>query len=286
MKTTCLSGIFLLYLCLISFASCNNDELEDRVETIKLFVSAETSSYIPSGSSLPIGCLLVKEENDSEYKKLDFSGITGFEYEHGYEYELLVEKTTLAEPPADASNITYRLKEIISQAVPSSVLSIQTVFAVDAEQKDLIETDLKNNLPIPDGCSYVMNFGSPIIVVPAQGTCAVVDADNTLLASGTISWVSNGIYPDIPELPASYKLLPVDAQIISCMKWTFDISGTKQVYDMFLVEKLQDHLCVYHFWLYEDLTEYYKMKYPDAGVKGVVRVQILSPQTNVLSILG
>jgi len=29
-------------------------------------------------------------------------------------------------------------------------------------------------------------------------------------------------------------------------------------------------------WFYEDLTEYYKTKYPDAGVKGVVRVQRLS----------
>ena len=43
-----------------------------------------------------------------------YGDIEGFEYQQGHEYELKVQKTTLANPPADASNIAYKLLEIIS----------------------------------------------------------------------------------------------------------------------------------------------------------------------------
>lgn len=113
MKAKYLFGMLLLFLCTLSFISCNDDERTDKVETIKMFVSANTSTYQPWGASEPIECMLVKEENQTKYKKLDFLGITGYEYEKGYEYKLLVEKTTLANPPADGSNINYKLIEIL-----------------------------------------------------------------------------------------------------------------------------------------------------------------------------
>ena len=40
---------------------------------------------------------------------------TGFTYERGNEYELLVKKTTLANPPQDSWNIRYELFRIVSQ---------------------------------------------------------------------------------------------------------------------------------------------------------------------------
>ena len=39
----------------------------------------------------------------------------GFDYSKGYEYTLLVKKTTLLNPPADASNIAYELVEVLSK---------------------------------------------------------------------------------------------------------------------------------------------------------------------------
>ncbi|MBD9109839.1 DUF4377 domain-containing protein [Bacteroides nordii] len=116
MKTKKLFGTLLLFLSALCFAGClNNDDSQDKVETIKMFVSAKMSMYQPWGASDPIECMLVKEEKENDYKTLDFLGITEFEYEKGYEYKLLVEKTTLANPPADGGSIRYQLIEILSK---------------------------------------------------------------------------------------------------------------------------------------------------------------------------
>lgn len=58
--------------------------------------------------------MLVKEDGDLEYSHLAFGGIQGFDYVRGHEYELEVRKTTLANPPADGSNIAYELLKIIN----------------------------------------------------------------------------------------------------------------------------------------------------------------------------
>ncbi len=108
----------LLVLISIIGTSCDKDELADKVETITMYVSAETGTYTPWGSETPIECMLVKEDGKSEYSNLAFGGIKGFDYVHGHEYELEVRKTTLANPPADGSNITYELLRIISDIPP------------------------------------------------------------------------------------------------------------------------------------------------------------------------
>ncbi|MCD7927044.1 MAG: DUF4377 domain-containing protein [Bacteroides sp.] len=61
-----------------------------------------------------------------------FSGINGFEYEKGYEYNLLVEKITLSNPPADASNLKYRLIEVLSKEVATGEKQKVTMY-VSAE---------------------------------------------------------------------------------------------------------------------------------------------------------
>lgn len=51
MKTKNLSGIFVLFLCTLSLIGCHEkDEFKDKVETIRMYVSSETSTYVPWGS--------------------------------------------------------------------------------------------------------------------------------------------------------------------------------------------------------------------------------------------
>lgn len=116
--TKCVKTVLLALTSIVFLVSCDEDELTDRVETIKMYVSAETGTYMPWGSEAPVECMLVKEDGDLEYSHLAFGGIQGFDYVRGHEYELEVRKTTLANPPADGSNIAYELLKIINDIPP------------------------------------------------------------------------------------------------------------------------------------------------------------------------
>ncbi len=108
----------MLFLFVMSFVSCDKNELADKVETIRMYVSAETGTYKPWGSDTSVECMLVKEDGELEYAPLAFGSIKGFDYVHNHAYELEVYKTTLANPPADGSNTTYTLLEIINDIPP------------------------------------------------------------------------------------------------------------------------------------------------------------------------
>ncbi len=58
-------------------------------------------------------CYLV-EKKDGQTENF-YSSIEGFHYEWGYNYELLVEKFTIAAPKADGSSLGYRLKKQVSK---------------------------------------------------------------------------------------------------------------------------------------------------------------------------
>ncbi|MDY3549005.1 DUF4377 domain-containing protein, partial [Riemerella anatipestifer] len=58
--------------------------------------------------------LKIKETNFTEW--IVITGIEGFAYEEGFEYELKLQKTYLSNPPQDSpSNVTYKLLEILSK---------------------------------------------------------------------------------------------------------------------------------------------------------------------------
>lgn len=59
--------------------------------------------------------MLIRKNGAANWKCVSFMEITGFTYERGNEYELLVKKTTLANPPQDSWNIRYELFRIVSQ---------------------------------------------------------------------------------------------------------------------------------------------------------------------------
>lgn len=106
-----------LVMSLMVLTSCNlsDDEVPtDRKETITLYVSSEIG-YMTGLCGSTHECMLIKEKGSPSWKTWEFGGIVGFSFEKGYEYELLVTKTTYANPPADGYGCSYELIRIFSK---------------------------------------------------------------------------------------------------------------------------------------------------------------------------
>ncbi len=80
-------------------------------EQVTLYVGPNRE---PCMGVAPQLCLLVKENPEDEYS-LFYSTIEGFDFEPGFEYELLVNKQTVPNPPADASAFRWTLIEVVSK---------------------------------------------------------------------------------------------------------------------------------------------------------------------------
>ncbi len=80
-------------------------------ENMTLFVGPNRR---PCMGVAPMLCLLVKEAPEDPYS-LFYSTIQGFEFEPGFEYELLVNRQTVPNPPADASSFRWTLVEVVSK---------------------------------------------------------------------------------------------------------------------------------------------------------------------------
>jgi hypothetical protein len=95
----------------------NDTGNKDWAETVFLTVASEfVDYYIFDGELRPIpGGLNIKEDKNSYWSQVPQGEIEGFTYEVGYEYRLKVLKTHLANPPADGSDIRYKLIEVISK---------------------------------------------------------------------------------------------------------------------------------------------------------------------------
>ena len=71
---------FLLITAFLA-VSCSDDEPKDVVNEIKMSVSAETGTYIPWGSDIPVECMLVmSEDNPGVWEPLGFNSIKWFHY--------------------------------------------------------------------------------------------------------------------------------------------------------------------------------------------------------------
>ena len=116
MKTMKLWRIMFMTLADFSLASCSSDDdNEDKVEQVTVYVSAETGTYTPLFSDEPVEGMQIQEKGGTRWSCVHFATITGFTYEKGNEYELLVKKTTLANPPQDSGSTRYELIRIVSQ---------------------------------------------------------------------------------------------------------------------------------------------------------------------------
>lgn len=116
MKTNKLKTFLLALCCTVSFTSCiNNDEPQDKVETMDAQVSPYTSFSGVLMSDEIFEGMSVKVGSSPKYNFMGLSSIEGFTYERGYEYKLKIQRTTLANPPADGSSYTYKLIKILSK---------------------------------------------------------------------------------------------------------------------------------------------------------------------------
>ena len=80
---------------------------------VKTFFVGPEQAECSAGAGLR-QCLMVKENPDDDYTFF-YDNIDGFEWEEGYDYELLVEVFNVANPPADASSLRYELVEVVSK---------------------------------------------------------------------------------------------------------------------------------------------------------------------------
>ena len=58
--------------------------------------------------------MMVKKANAAEWQYF-YNQIEGFEHEPGYEYQIIVSKSKIENPPADASSLKYKLVKVVSK---------------------------------------------------------------------------------------------------------------------------------------------------------------------------
>ena len=114
MKTNYIKFIALLLL-IATFTNCSDDD-NDTSEVVNL----NLKHYLVPVTGLDLQLALLAQEGTDPTLRTFFSNIEGFTYELGFDYELLVRKSEIANPPADGSSIRYELIEIINQSPGST----------------------------------------------------------------------------------------------------------------------------------------------------------------------
>ncbi len=136
----------LIIIISLLLTACGDDEPKDTVREIRMEVSSETGvmyDLFDDKQEHPIECMLVKtEEHPGQWVPKAFGTIEGFKYERGHEYYLSVKKTTLANPPADASNSRYSLIKILMDK-----LVIEPEIPVDKEITSIDDIEYQELCP-------------------------------------------------------------------------------------------------------------------------------------------
>lgn len=126
--------LIIIGLSMGLLGSCRSGKDPTSGETpavISLLIGPEKVDCIGEGPQL---CYLVKEEEDADWTNF-YGEIADFEYQAGYNYEILVEKIKIPNPMADGPAFRYRLiKELQKQKTTGSILhDIWIVQALEGE---------------------------------------------------------------------------------------------------------------------------------------------------------
>lgn len=106
------SWTFVATLLLITLlSSCT------RSETKTFFVDSTLATDCPSVGNfgpIPDTCLKVRHNQNEDWRGFS-DEIKGFDYEQGYNYELLVRIVTFSYPAPDAFSTTYQLARLVKK---------------------------------------------------------------------------------------------------------------------------------------------------------------------------
>jgi heat shock protein HslJ len=103
---------FLLVACAASVGTDSIDQNADvEAEEKTIYIGPVLVDCTGAG---PQKCMQVKEQPEAKYT-LFYDQIEGFEYEEGYEYEIVVRQEQVENAPADASSIKWTLVEVVSK---------------------------------------------------------------------------------------------------------------------------------------------------------------------------
>lgn len=108
-------GLFLRTFALTGCFSHGTNEFDpyaNRSWEEIMVVASET--VVAQGANGPQTCLWVKFRGSTDWQ-IFYGTIRGFEYESGYEYELVVSIREITNPPQDASSREYTLKSVLSK---------------------------------------------------------------------------------------------------------------------------------------------------------------------------
>lgn len=289
MKTRNFVDALTLFLCAFVFFSCSNDDEEEerKITNYKELVLTVASKKIPGvldGNKYVSEVYAVKNEQEDEWIAY-YGNIAGFEHEKGYEYKIKVSETTYQDYAMDDPTWTERnLLEVISKVKKDSEdLPIHLVpetyykhiplpryrYAIEAENKSLIEDDLKMNtlLPLDYHFLYYNSTGGLLKWIGIHDKSRVFGP-----------YTVKNVHKKPEEMPESYKLLPPEGRIVAGgYEWTFLDESEHPVnpltFDVFIGYTALTKSAgptPNTFFLYKDLSQFYQSKYPDAGVKTVV----------------
>ena len=283
--------LLVAILTMAGLTACNDDDEEGRkitgykeytltVASVKL-----TGVLTSSGSNVLADVYAVKNEQSTDWEA--HGSIGKFEYEEGSEYQIRISETSYLDySMGDPAWTEYELLEVISKKRKDSenlpphfipdwyfeqhcpYINPEFAYAIEADQKDEIENDLKTD------ATY--KFGGLRFYIAFTGTRKwfLLDVDMHIVNQGFL--ISRGKEP--AEFPESYKLLPPESNVFGHGEFYFvkgdDIEDSVMQYDAFYTRnRSRDYAPapqIAEIWLYKDLTAYYQNKYPKANVKAVV----------------
>lgn len=269
----------LLLFMILSCVSCLKDEEEEGAKQTgykeyTMTVASEKLIGIKGLSTYFISDVYaVKTGNATSWSSFE-SSPKGFEYESGYEYLIKIAETNWIDySRGDPAWTEYELKEIISktkkesEGLPKHFIpdwfvpqnKIRILYGIEAENKEIIENNLKSDISIPWNCK----------IMSTNNCYALWNNENKIIDYGSV----RGVSKEPTLFPEVYKTLPPDVQIKGCgeLFFTSNTKDNERHYDTFYTSfygsPYPNKTLVY---LYKDFTEYYKQKYPEAMVKAVV----------------
>ncbi len=117
---------FLLWLLLppivLLLAGCDQLETGGGAKKKTVYVGPE---MVDCEAESPRTCFLVKEIPDEQWR-VWYDAIEGFQFEPGYEYELIVSENEVEDPATDGASVIWTLQEIVEKVPVTAAVSEAT----------------------------------------------------------------------------------------------------------------------------------------------------------------